>query len=97
MAEIRWTREAGAWLEDIYAYIAQDSPDAAARVVGELFNRVQVLADFPRSGYVHRTEPEGEVRVLVYGHYRIAYLVRKTETIEILGIFHGALDMDRYL
>ena len=38
-----------------------------------------------------------EVRILVYGHYRIAYVVRADEVIDILGVFHGALDIDRYL
>ena len=29
-----------------------------------------------------------------YGHYRIAYLIRSEDLIEILGIFHTALDID---
>jgi hypothetical protein len=31
----------------------------------------------------------------LYGHYRIAYLV-KPETVEVLGVFHGALDISDY-
>jgi plasmid stabilization system protein ParE len=31
MAEIRWTAEAETWLKDIYDYIAQDNPSAAAK------------------------------------------------------------------
>ena len=97
MAEIRWTEEAATWLEDIYNYIAQDDPDAASRVVNGIYQKAQVLRDFPRIGYHHRSEPDGEVRVLLYGHYRIAYLLRSEEVAEILGNFHGALDIDRYL
>jgi toxin ParE1/3/4 len=48
-------------------------------------------------GHTHRSEPEGEIRILSYGHYRIAYLIRAGDLIEILGIFHAALDIDRYL
>ena len=34
----------------------------------------------------------------VHGHYRIAYLIKAgSEDIEILGIFQGALPIDRYL
>lgn len=97
MAEIRWTQEAATWLEDIYHYIAQDSPEAAGRVVKGIYDKVQILARFPGLGYVYRTEPEGEIRVLLHGHYRIAYLVRGVETVEILGVFHAALEIDRYL
>ena len=48
-------------------------------------------------GYKYRTEPEGDIRILLYGHYRIAYLIRSNEMIDILGVFHGAMDIDRYL
>jgi len=97
MAEIRWTQEAVVWLEDIYRYIAQDNPQAAQRVVNAIYEKVQLLKTFPLLGHRHRSEPEGEIRILVYGHYRIAYLVRDPLTIEILGVFHAALDIDRYL
>ena len=36
------------------------------------------------------------VRVLLYGHYRIANLVREDGDVDILGVFHGALDISRY-
>jgi len=36
------------------------------------------------------------VRIILYGHYRIAYRV-KPEAVDILGIFHGALDLERFL
>jgi len=48
-------------------------------------------------GYRYRSETEGDIRVLLHGHYRIAYLARSTHAVEILGVFHGALDMNRYL
>lgn len=98
MAQIRWTDEAAAWLEDIHKYIAQDSAQAATNVVSGIYQKVQILADFPTLGHVYREVPEGQIRVLLYGHYRIAYLVTlANDTVVILGVFHGALDIDRYL
>lgn len=98
MAEIRWTSEAETWLRDIYDYIAADNPDAAMRVVQGIYERAQTLRKFPDIGYSHRFEKEGEIRILLYGHYRIAYLRHKEEDlVDILGIFHGALEIDRYL
>jgi plasmid stabilization system protein ParE len=38
-----------------------------------------------------------EVRILLYGHYRIAYLIKSEDAIDILGVFHSALDIQRYL
>jgi len=97
MARIRWTNEAEKWLRDIHDYIAQDNPIAAQRVISAIYEKAQILKDFPEIGYKHRTEPEGEIRILLYGHYRIAYLIRDKDLIDILGIFHGAMEIDRYL
>lgn len=95
MAEINWTREAVAWLRDIHDYIALDNPAAAIRVVTGIQERTQVLREFPEIGYKYRSESEGDVRILLYGRYRIAYLIKSPESVDILGVFHGALDMDR--
>ena len=97
MAEIRWTDEAERWLRDIHDYVAQENPAAAAGVVEGIYQRVQVLVAFPEIGHKYRSEPEGDIRILLYGHYRIAYLIRRREQVDILGVFHGALDIDRYL
>jgi len=97
MAEMRWTEEAHRWLRDIHEYIAADNPRAAQKVVSGIYEKAQVLRQFPEIGHKYRIEVEGEIRILLYGHYRIAYLLRPSSNIDILGIFHGALDIDRYL
>lgn len=96
MAEIRWSHEAEQWLREIYEYIAQDNPTAAGQVVSGIYEKAQLLSDFPKIGYKYREEPEGEVRILLYGHYRIAYIITD-DFIDILGVFHGALKIERYL
>ncbi len=97
MAVIRWTIESEMWLRDIHEYISQDNPSAGARVVKSIYDKVQILRDLPEIGYRYRTEEEGEIQILLYGHYRIAYLIRETEQIDILGVFHGSLDIESYL
>jgi len=97
MAKIRWTSEAETWLKDIHDYIAEDNPAAARSVVKGIYDKVQLLKDYARVGYVYRTDLQGEIRILLYGHYRVAYLVKVDESIDILGVFHGALDIERYL
>ena len=56
-----------------------------------------MLQDFPESGHLYEKYPDRHIRILHYGHYRIAYLIRRDSTIHILGILHGALDIDQYL
>src|SRR4051812_24095872 len=95
MAEIAWTEEAQRWLQDIYEYIAADNPAAAARTVEAIYERAQDLRRFPEIGarYAGSTR---NVRILLYEQYRIAYLVKPDGNIDILGVFHGALDIARY-
>jgi toxin ParE1/3/4 len=96
MGQIRWTLEAERWLQEIHDYIAQDNPAAALRTVQEIAERAETLTRFPERGYRHHERSEKHIRILLYGHYRIAYLLQD-EDVTILGVFHGALDIDRYL
>jgi toxin ParE1/3/4 len=95
MAEITWTDEAQRWLQDIFEYIAPDNPEAAGRTVQGIYDRAQDLARFPEIGYRY-TASSRHVRILLYGHYRIAYLVKDDGNVDILGVFHGSLDITRY-
>jgi len=96
MAKLNWTSESERWLKDIYDYIAADNPQAAGRVLEGIYEKAQVLLRFPDSGYRYEGSDE-DIRILLYGHYRITYLKRADGDIDILGVFHGALDIDRYL
>ncbi|MBF0560247.1 MAG: type II toxin-antitoxin system RelE/ParE family toxin [Nitrospirae bacterium] len=97
MAALRWTSEAETWLKDIHDYIAHDNPSAAARVLEGIYRKAQILSSFHDIGYIYRSGEEGEIRILLYGHYRIAYLRRTNQNlVDILGVFHGSLDIDRY-
>ncbi len=95
MAEISWTGEAERWLSDIYEYIAVDNPVAAMETVQGIYERAQILVRFPESGTRYWASSR-HVRILLYGHYRIAYLVRDDGNVDIVGVFHGALDIGRY-
>ncbi|OGQ72907.1 MAG: plasmid stabilization protein [Deltaproteobacteria bacterium RIFCSPLOWO2_12_FULL_60_16] len=95
MAEITWTAEAQRWLEDIFEYIAADNPQAAAQTVSGIYERAQVLANFPEMGHRYWASSR-HVRILLYGHYRITYLIKADGNIDILGVFHGSLDISKY-
>jgi toxin ParE1/3/4 len=97
MAEIEWTDESKRWLQQIYDYIARDNEEAAWQVILGIQNRVQVLRQFPESGQRYEKHQTRNIRILLYGHYRIAYMVRDDNSIHILGVLHGALDIDEHL
>ena len=88
MAELRWTREAEQWLKDILEYIARDNPVVAGKVVAGIYHKAQLLRKFPELGQKYRSEPEGDIRIV--------YLIRTDDVIDVLGVFHGALEIERY-
>jgi toxin ParE1/3/4 len=98
MGKVRWTSEAERWMREIYDYIAQDNPAAALRTVQRIYEKAEILADFPESGYVYRKTDVQPIRILLHSHFRIAYVVMPGRDVDILGVFHGALDdIDQYL
>src|SRR5437867_3687253 len=97
MAEIEWTHEAKSSLQQIYDYIAVNNGEAAWQVILGIYDRVQVLRQFPELGQRYDKYPEKHIRILLYGHYRIPHLIRDEKTIHVLAVFHGALDIDAHL
>jgi toxin ParE1/3/4 len=97
LAKVVWTAEGEQWLRRIHDYIAADKPAAAFGVVQSLYKRAEILAQFPEIGHVHKTPSGREVRILLWGHYRIVYLRRSEGEVHILGVFHGAMDLKRYV
>jgi len=97
VAALRWTTEAERWLGRIYAYIARDNPPAEARTVLAIYEHTEVLKQFPEMGYRYDAHSDRHVRILLFGHYRIAYLIKPDRNIDILGVFHGAMEIEHYL
>jgi plasmid stabilization system protein ParE len=97
LAKVVWTAEAEQWLRRIHDYIARDKPAAAFGVIESLYRRAEILAQFPEIGHVHTTPSGRDVRILLWGHYRIVYLQRGADEVHILGVFHGAMDLRHYV
>lgn len=97
MAKIIWTSEANRWLKVIFDHIAEENPNAAKNVVNGLYEKVQILKDFPEIGHKYEHESNRNIRILLYGHYRLAYEITNTQQLFILGVFHGSLKIENYL
>jgi toxin ParE1/3/4 len=83
-----WTTLAVQDREQIFDYIALDSPSAALAVDGALSNRLNLLKEFPEIGRPGRVE--GTRELIVQGTpFIVAYQVRK-DSVRILRILHGA-------
>jgi len=85
---LRWTRLALRRLDHIGAYIAQDNPEAAARVISRIVTAVDALAAQPAMGRAGRIKATREL-VLADIPYIIAYRVTDNH-VDILTVMHAA-------
>ncbi|MDD2599745.1 MAG: type II toxin-antitoxin system RelE/ParE family toxin [Kiritimatiellae bacterium] len=96
MVELNWTDEAKYWLKHIFEYIAQYDATAAQKVIDGICQKVDLLVKFPDIGYKYGNPSISNVRIIVYGHYRIAYLTVSKTQIDILAVIHGRMDIHKY-
>lgn len=97
MVKVLWTSESKKWLGEIFDYIASDSPVNAKEVIYNIIERADVLRDFPSIGQRLLDWPDYEIRMILYGHYRVVYRIISEQRIDILGVYHNALDLKRHL
>lgn len=95
MAKINWTLEAELSLREIYDYTVEKNPVAAERLLDGILAKADLLASFPEIG-ARREHPHHHIRILLYGHFKIPYLIKPDSNIDILGVFHSAMDTDRF-
>lgn len=86
--KVRWTAPALRDLEAIGDYVAQDKPAAAARLVGRIVDRVDLLAAHPHIGRTGRVAGTREL-IIPNTPFVVPYRARGDE-IHVLAVFHGA-------
>jgi len=89
---VYWTTTAQSQLEAIHAYIAQNSPQYAKRIVDRLTGRSQQISSHPLSGRIVPEYEISQIREIIEGPYRIIYYI-KPDQIDVLAVIHGAMNM----
>ena len=84
--KIRWTDTALQDLESLHAYVAQDSDNAAAKIVTRILAGLDAVKRFPGMGRKGRV---AGTRELVIPPFIVVYRVKK-DAVELLAIIHGA-------
>lgn len=89
--KIVWTERASDDLRAVVRYISRRNPIAAEATGYGIYDRVQILAEFPESGSMLREFRDPDWRQLVYRKFRIVYhLNPEAKIVEIVRIWHGA-------
>lgn len=96
MVQVIWTQPALNDLRDIVQHISQDSAVYAERFAHSVVQAPKRLARFPHSGRVTPEFGKPGIRELIYGSYRIIYVIRRS-TCYIVAVVHGSRDILRHL
>ena len=90
---IELSPRAEADVDEIVAYISQDSPEVAKRWVTRLYEKLDGLDTFPRGCSLANEDEDClfELRQAVFGNYRILFTIRDDDNLVwVLTIRHAA-------
>lgn len=73
MAEVIWTEPALQELDALAEYIALDNPAAASALVKDIFDKIERLENFPKSGLIPPELSDSVYREVVIPPCRIFY------------------------
>jgi plasmid stabilization system protein ParE len=65
--------EAYADLDDLHSYIAQDNPDAADRVITDIFDAIRAVVPYPGVGHRRPDLTSRPLRFILVREYLIVY------------------------
>jgi addiction module RelE/StbE family toxin len=88
VATVRWTERAKGDLQEVYNFIARDSPRAADALVERIARAADRLAAFPESGRTMPEFPTLPYREVIVGNYRVLYRIER-ESVWIAAVVHG--------
>jgi len=91
MTEPRLSEQAEADLDELWAYIAANNPDAADRMVDAVLEGSRMHVRFPNMGQ-KRDELRPGLRCFVVSPFVVFYRT-VDDTIEVLRVLHGARDI----
>ncbi len=89
MVKVIWTEYAIEDLRLIHEYISKDSKRYADRFIEKLFERVDQLEAFPKSGRVVPEFNTVSIRELIEGNYRVVYKITSSQ-VAIIRVHHAA-------
>ena len=86
-----WAQSASAALDEVVAYIAQDSRQAALRVLERALNTAADLGTLSERGRIVPELDDPSIREVFVHHYRLLYRI-EPDRVVVVAFLHGARD-----
>ncbi len=99
MGEIKivWDIQAKLSFEEQIKHIKSDSPQAAEKVRSAIFDKIRILADYPKKHPVDKFKlnNDGNFRAFEKYRIRIAYFITESQ-IRIIRVCHASQEPEQY-
>jgi len=92
---VAWADAARQQLDDALAYVAEDSPSAAAGLLERLLQASASLEILAERGRIVPEKPDDSLRELLVHPFRLVYQVRHREVI-VLAVLHQRQDFTKW-
>ncbi len=94
MVRVDWAQPALDDLQEIYDFIARDSPRYAQLTVERVTTAAGRLARFPQLGEILSEFPNVAYRQMIVGAYRLIYREDLEQNrVIVMGVIHGSRDL----
>lgn len=90
-----WAESARQALDEVVAYISQESPDGAVRVLTRALDTAASLSTLAERGRMVREVGDSALRELLVYDYRMLYKVYEDRVV-IRAFLHGARDFSKW-
>lgn len=91
--KILWSERAQDQVREIFEFIAEDRPLVAERILEDLLERVQLLAQFPKQGAAWGGPRRPDLRSIIFESYRLVYRIGAGE-VAVLSVRHTRMQPD---
>ncbi len=92
---VAWTQGARDGLDSVLGYIAEDSPEAAAKILDVILGVAESLDQLSNRGRIVPEIGDPSIREVFVYSYRLLYQVCDDE-VRIIGLLHGARNFSRW-
>lgn len=89
MVKINWTKRAVESIYEIQEYLLTKSESFVKVFTDKIFEKVDLLINFPESGRMLPELERPDIRELIYKNYRIIYKIVSEEEIDILFVHNS--------
>ncbi len=90
MVKIIWTNRSLTDLKSIAEYISKDSVKYASLTIERIIDVTKYIEINPRIGRMVPESRNDKIREIIFGNYRIIYIISSTQIVHILTVHQSA-------